>query len=259
MDILSSSVILSELVTKEKIRIEIIDEIPSTNDYLKEKAKTNFDENIVVIAKKQTKGKGRLGRKFFSPYDTGIYMSILSRPSLTATKSVLITAAAAVAVSEAINTVCGKSPKIKWVNDLILNSKKICGILCEGAINPKNSMFDYAVLGVGINLYKPYDNFDDEIKDIAGYICENEIQGLKNRLVSEILNRYFYYTNDLESKEFLQKYKDLSCVTGNEITVLKTVPQKAIAIDIDNDCRLKVKYNNGDTEYLTSGEISIKL
>lgn len=259
MDILSGETISNNINQNENCLIEILDEIPSTNDYLKEKAKTNSHKIFVAIAKKQTSGKGRLGRKFFSPDDTGIYMSILSRPVLEASKSVLITAAAAVAVSEAINTVCGKSPKIKWVNDLILDNKKVCGILCEGAINPKNSMFDYTVLGIGINLYKPHNDFDDEIKDIAGFITEKEIQGLKNNLISEILNRYFYYTNNLEKKEFLEKYKSLSCVLGKEITVLNTVPQKALAVDIDNDCRLNVKYSNGDTKYLSSGEISIKL
>ncbi len=186
-------------------------------------------------------------------------MSILSKPSLVASQSVLITAAAGVAVSEAIETVCNKSPEIKWVNDLMLDNKKICGILCEGAINTKSGILDYTVLGIGINLYKPENNFDEEIKDIAGYVTETETQGLKNRLISEIINRYFYYTNNLESKEFLDKYKKLSCVLGKEITVIKQNNKKALALDIDDACRLKVKYPDGKTEYLSSGEISIKL
>ncbi len=258
MDILSGEVIFGNLKNKDDCCIEIFDEIPSTNTYLKEVAKKGFLKNTIVIAKSQTDGKGRLKRRFFSPKDTGIYMSILSKPSLCASQSVLITAAAGVAVSEAIEVVCNKTPKIKWVNDLILDNKKICGILCEGAISSKSGMFDYTVLGIGINLYKPENNFDEEIKDIAGYVTETYTQGLKNRLVSEIINRYFYYTNNLENKEFLEKYKKLSCVLGKEITVMKQNPTKALALDIDDACRLKVKYPNGKTEYLSSGEISIK-
>lgn len=259
MDFLSSEVILSGLKNKDDYCIEIFDEIPSTNTYLKEVAKKGFQKNTIVIAKSQTEGKGRLNRKFFSPQNTGIYMSVLSKPSLSASQSVLITAAAGVAVSEAIETVCNKTPKIKWVNDLILDNKKICGILCEGGLNCKSGMFDYTVLGIGINLYKPENNFDVEIKDIAGFVAENETAGLKNRLIAEIINRYFYYTNNLENKEFLEKYKTLSCVLGKEITVMKQNPIKALALDIDDTCRLKVKYPDGKTEYLSSGEISIKL
>ncbi len=259
MDTLSAQEILKQLKNSDDLCIEIFDELPSTNTYLKEVAKKGFLKNSVAIAKSQTKGKGRQDRRFFSPKDTGIYMSILSKPSLPASKSVLITAAAAVAVSEAIEAICNKSPKIKWVNDLILENKKICGILCEGVINTENSMFDYTVLGIGINLYKPENNFDEEIKDIAGYITQTHIQGLKNRLISEIINRYFYYTSNLENKEFLEKYKKLSCVLGKEITVMKENPQKALALDIDDNCRLRVKYPCGKTELLYSGEISIKL
>ncbi len=113
--------------------IDVRKEVTSTNNACKELAAVGAREGSVVISERQTGGKGRLGRKFFSPERTGIYMSIVLRPKITASESLLITTAAAVAVAEAIEVVANRKAGIKWVNDVFLGNKKVCGILTEAS------------------------------------------------------------------------------------------------------------------------------
>ncbi len=252
--------VLKHLLNPERFEVSVYDTVCSTNDLLKEIAKQQGEEGTVIIADSQTGGRGRYDRKFFSPKGTGIYMSILLKPRLMACDSVLITAAAAVAVNDAVQKHCYKQTGIKWVNDLFLNDKKVCGILTEGSLNAKTGGFNWAVLGIGINVYEPKNKFDKEIKDIAGAIEKEKQKDLRNRLCAETINRFFYYYENLENREFLASYRKSSIVIGKEITVIKNENNiKAMALDIDNDCRLLVSYNDGSQEYLSSGEISIKM
>ena len=124
--------------------IIVVDSVESTNTALKQMAADGADEGTVLIAKSQTKGRGRLGRSFVSD-DGGLYLSLLLRPKSSAEASLLITVAAAVSVAVAIENICQKNCQIKWVNDIYLNGKKVSGILTEGAINPQNGRLDYAV------------------------------------------------------------------------------------------------------------------
>ena len=252
--------ILKHLLNPERFDVSVFDTVDSTNNLLKEIAKDKGTEGTVIIADSQTGGRGRYDRKFYSPKGTGIYMSILLKPSLKAHDSVLITAAASVAVNEAVEKCCGKQTGIKWVNDLFLNGKKVCGILTEGSLSIETGGFNWAVLGIGINVYEPDNQFDKEIKDIAGAIEKEKQSDLRNKLCAEIINRFFYYYENLENREFLDSYRKHSVVLGEEITVIKNENNlKATALSIDNDCRLLVRYENGEEEYLSSGEISIKI
>ena len=143
------SEIEKNLINKN-ILLEILEETTSTNDYIKKSS--NLD-SAVVIAKKQTLGRGRLNRTFYSPENKGIYLSILVKPQLETKNSVKITTFTAVAVANAIEKVSGLKTQIKWVNDIFINGKKVCGILAEASQNFKESKLDYAVIGIGINLY----------------------------------------------------------------------------------------------------------
>ena len=249
MDIISPLEISKNL--QKNIQILYFEEIDSTNNYIKTKA--DSPEFLTVIANSQTSGKGRMNRNFHSPQNSGIYMSILLKPKFKAENSVLITAAAAVAVSEAIESLCPVNTKIKWVNDIFINNKKVCGILTEGSLNPDGS-FNYAVLGIGINAYMPKNNFPEEIRNIAGAVFKEEKENLRNRLISLIINNFLRYYNDLEKRDFLEIYKQKSLVLGKEIV---TPNGKALALDIDDNCRLSVEYKNGEKQFLSSGEISI--
>ena len=131
----------------------------STNTRIRVLAEDGAPEGTVVVAAAQTAGRGRSGKSFLSPAGTGLYMSILLRPALTMGDSLLITTAAAVAVSRAIERVAGCEAKIKWVNDVYVDEKKVCGILTEGALDLENGGLRYAILGIGINICPPDGGF----------------------------------------------------------------------------------------------------
>ncbi len=241
------------------IEIEYFETLSSTNAYLKNEAKSK-NEGTVVIAETQTEGRGRFDRKFHSPEGTGIYISILLKPTFQGFDATLITTAAAVAVARACEKLSGKETKIKWVNDVLIDGKKICGILTEGSINPENGNVDYVVLGIGINAFCPENGFNDEIKDIAGFVFEHFDLSLKARLTAEILNEFFKYYKEMPNNNFLEDYRRRSAVIGKKIFVIKNNKHcSATALSIDNDCRLQVEYEDKTEEFLSSGEISIKL
>ena len=246
---------------KNDCRVIVLENVDSTNNYLKKLAENGERENTVVIAECQSSGKGRLGRNFFSP-KSGLYLSILLRPAFSAEKSLFITAAAAVAVSDAIEEISGKKTGIKWVNDVFIGNKKVCGILTEAAVDFETGGLYYAIPGIGVNIYHPADGFPPEIRDIAGAVFDTEPdeKDLKQKLAAAIINNFFDIYNNIESSDFMQKYKQKSCILGKEIFVLRNETKtKATVLDIDEKAGLVVKYENGEVETLSSGEVSIRL
>ena len=191
-DIISSAEIEKNLTTlKGKLDIEVKKTVTSTNALLKEKAALGAPEGTVLIALSQTAGRGRFTRSFFSPEDSGIYMSILIRPRISAENAALITTAAAVAVAEAAENLSGRKAGIKWVNDVLIDGKKICGILTEASLNIESGALDYAVLGIGLNAYEPKCGFPQEIKNIAGAIFRKKKDGLRSKLAAAVLENFF--------------------------------------------------------------------
>lgn len=258
IDILSSREIIKNVCSTQDINIKIFDEIDSTNIYLKDCAK-NGEKTGIIIADSQTAGHGRFQRKFYSPKGCGIYMSILLKPDLPAEQSVMLTVAAAVAVSDAITALTRLNPKIKWVNDILVDGKKVCGILTEGAINTQTLKFDWAIIGIGINVYVPEYGFDPDIKNIATALLKERQENFRNKLCAEIINRVFALSKNLKSKDIISKYKEYSCVLHQKINVIKNdISSPATALDIDDECQLKVRYEDNKTEFLNSGEISIR-
>ncbi len=245
-----------------KIDINVIPTTNSTNIEVREKINTGISEGYLVIANEQISGRGRLGRRFFSPKDTGIYMSLLLKPSFcSGEQATQITTIAAVAVCEAIESVSDQKASIKWVNDIFVGNKKVCGILTEGSFNLESGQLDYAILGIGLNVYTP-NGFPDDLKQIAGSIFTSNRNDIKNRLVSEILNRFFFYYSCIQnnSSNYAEEYRRRSFVIGKEVSLVSSdKSDTATVIDIDNQCRLKVRYKDGKEEYFSSGEISIKV
>lgn len=258
-DIISKDGIKKYLKNIDIFDIHIFDSVSSTNAVLKEVA-SSAKEGTVIIALNQTAGRGRFGRKFYSPDDCGIYMSILLKPKFSAKDTVMITAAAASAVADSAESLSGKNTYIKWVNDVLIDNRKMCGILTEGNINLENGGFNWAILGIGINAYLPQNGYPEEIKDIATAVFDNEQEDLKNRLIAKVLDSFWVYYISLKDKTFLDSYKKRSFILGKEIRVIKNeISTPARALEIDDDCRLLVEYKTGEREYLSSGEISIKL
>lgn len=262
MDIISASGIKNALSgeLKNRIKLDVRNTCPSTNSEVKALAQNGGEEGSVVVSASQSQGRGRLGRSFFSPDSTGIYMSILLRPTCHPQDAVLITTAAAVAVCEALE-LCGVSgAQIKWVNDIFLNGKKICGILTESGFVADSSKLDYAVVGVGINMYAPENGFPDDIKDIAGAVFSEVHQGLKNEFIAYFLNSFFEYYDKLSLREHIGAYRKKCFVLGKEINIIsgdEITP--AAALDVDENCNLLVELPNGEKLCVGTGEISLRI
>lgn len=261
-NILSKSGIMPFLndKTKSNTIIDIRQSVSSTNTVLKEIAMNGGKQGYVLIAQEQTAGKGRLGRRFYSPDNTGIYMSILLRPKMTIQDSLLITTSAAVAVSRAVEKLSDKEAKIKWVNDVFVDSRKICGILTESSLDFESGCLEYAVVGIGVNISKPDNDFPDDLKNIAGGFLDHIKGNVRCKLIAEIINQFSDQMENLSSKYYLDEYKRRSFLLGQNITVIKpNENRKAKAIDIDNQARLVVQYSDKSIEHLSSGEVSVRL
>ena len=243
---------------KDKIIIEVLEKTTSTNTIIRQRANES-PEGLVVVAEEQSEGRGRLGRSFFSPGGTGLYISLLLRPEIEPSEAVMITTAAAVSVCEALEKVGADTPQIKWVNDVFVKGKKVCGILTEASFNPESRKLKYAVLGIGINMYEPEGGFPDEIKNIAGSVFSETRENLRDMVTAYFLNSFMEYYYKLSQKEFLKKYTERCFVLGKEINVIcGDCVRGAKALSLDESLGLNVEYDNGEKAVLSSGEISIR-
>jgi BirA family biotin operon repressor/biotin-[acetyl-CoA-carboxylase] ligase len=232
-----------------------VEEVDSTNARLKEWAAKGEAEGAVLIAGKQSAGRGRRGRGFFSPAGTGLYMSVLLRPRLDPADTVLLTPLAAVAACRAIGAAAGQPAGIKWVNDILLGGQKVGGILAEGIPGA------YVVLGIGINLFDPPEGFPAEIAGIAGSVfgreacLEQQTSGLMARLLGEL---YALYTA-LPDTAFMREYRALSLVLNRRVRVLAEPGFEALAEDIDDCGALMLRKDDGERVRLCAGEVSVRL
>lgn len=244
------------LELRERITIEIKEKVGSTNTELKNMAENGSAEGNVLFALEQTAGKGRLGRSFYSPTATGLYMSVLLRPHFPAEQALYITTCAAVAVSEAIDKVVGVSSNIKWVNDVYLDGKKVCGILTEASLDLETGGLHYAVCGIGVNISTA--DFSDELSKTAGSISKDGAD-LRAELAAEIIQRFFAYYDELEQLTFLSEYRRRSFLIGKRVGfIMNNIEYNGVAVDIDEKARLVVRLDNGEVLNLSSGEVQLK-
>lgn len=244
---------------KIPLAVKILEQTESTNsDARKLTENPDFDETL-IIAKEQTNGRGRMGRSFFSP-SGGLYMSLLLKPDFSADKTVHITTAAAVSVIRAISKVFKIESSIKWVNDIYFRDKKVCGILTEAKISSLGKT-DFAILGIGINITKPVGGFPKEIENIAGELISQIHNDEDCRLAAEIVNEFYsLYKRGLCSDDYIEEYRLHSFILGKSISVTKIINGEsriATAINIDDNFRLTVRYDDGSFETLESGEVTI--
>ncbi|HIR31968.1 MAG TPA: biotin--[acetyl-CoA-carboxylase] ligase [Candidatus Faecousia faecavium] len=258
-DILSAPGVEKYLHSQESFTVEVVPSTVSTNALARQRAQEGAPEGYVLISNAQTGGRGRYGRTFYSPEGTGIYLSLLLRPRpVSAQQNLPLTAVAAVALCRAIQAAGGGAAQIKWVNDIFLNGKKVCGILTEGAYDMESGTLETAIVGVGINLYPPREGFPEELASIAGAIFDAPVNDGKNRLAAAFLEHFWNcYTG---KAEYLEEYRQRSLVLGKQVTVfLGGTERQAQALDIDDACHLLVRYDDGQTQTLSSGEVSITL
>ena len=243
------------------LHLQVVPEIASTNTAVRARAAEGAPEGWTVVSGSQTRGRGRIGRTFFSPPDTGIYLSLLLRPPhCQAQEAVQLTTMAAVAVCEAIEELSGVRAQIKWVNDIFIGDKKVCGILTEAALGLEDGFLEYAVLGVGINVYPPKDGFPAELRDIAGSVFAAPQDDGKNRMTAAFLNHFMADYQNRDASDYAARYRARSLAIGRDIWVMQGGQAcRAHALDVDDACRLHVRYEDGRTACLTSGEISIRM
>ena len=259
-DVLSAEGIRRYLKHPE-IEVRFFPVISSTNTVLKQLAAENAPAGLALVAGEQTSGRGRMGRSFYSPAGSGLYLSLLLRPDLEPAKAVMMTACAAVSVAEAIETLTDVRLGIKWVNDLFLRGKKVCGILTEAGLDCEAGRMSYVVIGVGINTRIPAENFPEDIRETAGSVFgETSVPDLRNRLAALVLDNLVAWSADPGSVSLFENYRRRSLALGRPIRILAPGrdPVQAEVLDIDPDYSLKVRLEDGSIQHLCSGEISIR-
>ena len=187
-------------------------------------------------------------------------MSLGLYPNIPIEKTLMITPMTAVAVCRAISSLTSLSPKIKWVNDIFIDGKKVCGILTE-AVSKENGL--NIIVGIGINVVIPKDGFDESIKDIAGAVFEKSEDipdDFYNLLVGAVVREFLDLYSNLPHCDFIEEYRRLCFVIDKDVTVISGEERtNAHAFAIDENCRLGVRYQDGREEFLFGGEISIRL
>lgn len=243
------------------IRLVVYPSLDSTNTRIKEYAAQGEPEGLVVIAQEQSLGRGRMGRSFYSPPASGIYISILLRPGFSAQDSLFLTTAAAVAAAESIEAVSGYKTEIKWVNDVFCHGKKVCGILTEAAMDAESDRLEYAVTGIGINVREPKGGFPKELTEVAGAVFRSDAEytlDVRSRITAGMLGRFWNYYQHLPEKTFMPVYRRKSCLLGKEVYTLTEPPVYGQAVDIDEDGHLILKLADGSRLALSSGEVSVR-
>ncbi|MBO4523393.1 MAG: biotin--[acetyl-CoA-carboxylase] ligase [Ruminococcus sp.] len=257
---LSEDLISPFLTTKEMGRtIKVLEEVDSTNNIVRELETEKAPHGTTVVADSQTAGKGRIGRSFVSPHGTGLYMSVLVRPHFDLEFAPMITAAAACAAAEAVEKLCESKVNIKWVNDLYMNGKKICGILTEASLGLEMRELDCATIGIGINVRSVGQNFDRELQKKATSI-EDETGKIinRNRLCAEVLNHLEPYLGKISDRSFLKAYREREILTGHKITAMVGNEQLVgEALGIDENANLIIRLPFGEIKYLSSGEANL--
>lgn len=238
--------------------VQVFDEVDSTNLCGKRWAIDGAPHGALLVAGRQTAGRGRLGRSFVSP-PGGLYLSIVLRPEQQkSADAVFITAAAAVAVCGAVAQLCGRELSIKWVNDLFYQHKKCCGILTEAATGMESGGIEYMVVGIGLNYTTP----QHCLQPLAAATSLFPAGGApvpRAQLAADIHRRLLAAFDTLSARTFLPEYRRRSLVLGRPVTVMARVPYEATAVAIDDEARLVVQTPDGKTEAIAYGEISVRL
>lgn len=237
-------------------RFETLD---STNTKAKAMALEGAPHGTVVIAERQTNGRGRLGRSFDSPAGGGIYMSMILRSNCPPTELMHLTCAVAVAVCNGVEKALGFRPGIKWINDLTVGGKKLGGILTELSINPNTGLVDFAIVGIGLNCNRNLEDFPEELRAIA---CSASIIAGQAIDTDTLITQIICALNsmDLSKKaEIIQQYRQDCVNIRKAVTVIRGDKQRqGTALDVDENGALIVQFLDGHTETIDCGEVSVR-
>lgn len=261
-DILSSAEVCPELKCKVfgQTNYLYFQEIDSTNNRAKALAAEGYPEGTVVVADMQTAGRGRRGRSWYSPSSEGIYMSVILRPVLPLHEISRISLLTAVAVAETLEEELNLPARIKWPNDILINNKKVAGILSEAVTDMDG--IEYIVVGIGVNINNQLQDFPSDFRIAATSARVEAAPSLSRvKVLQALLERLESRYCDLLAGNFaetLQKVKSLSVVIGQELK-LDTINGFLIgrAVDIDENGFLLLRDQSGIVHRIISGEITI--
>lgn len=257
---------LNESEIKENLKAKVFgkniyyfNELDSTNNEARKLGDANADEGAVVVCDMQTGGRGRLGRPWVSPPKGGIWLSILLKPFISPNQAPKITLVAGLSVCKAINAVCHVKTQIKWPNDIMLNGKKLCGILTE--MSAEIDKVNYVVTGIGINVN--IESFPEEIRNVATSLAIEMGKTFKRKeIIKEILfefeKNYFKYIAEGSFEEFAGQYKKYCLTLGKKVKVSGRESFFGTAFDISPDGELWVRKENGEEVLVFSGEVSVR-
>lgn len=230
-----------------------LDKVDSTNNYAKKIALDGAKNGTLIAANSQTAGRGRFGHVFDSPAGTGLYMSLILRPKIESQKFQFITIAAAVAVCLAIKDLCGLDTVIKWVNDIYLDGKKICGILTEAVTGFESGEIESVITGIGINITTQKFSGD---YNAGALFHDNNIICSRNSICARIADYIMQFAENLNSQEIINSYRERSILTGKNITYIKDGEKlNAHVSGIDDEGGLIIINESGNKEILRSGEV----
>ncbi len=242
--------------------LEVVGEVGSTNDRVMAAGRDGAPEGLAIIADRQTAGRGRLGRPWASPPGVGLYTSILLRPNLPANQVSLLSLVAGLAVAEGIESVAGLAPLLKWPNDLLVDGKKVAGILTETA--SMESRVGYVGVGIGINVSHTMQDLPEELRASATSLylaTRGEIS--RGELAAEIYNRldwWYREFSDGRSQIILARGRERSAILGSFVDVLTGDERwRGLAVDLDADGALLVQEASGALRRVVAGEVSIRM
>ncbi|WP_105616732.1 biotin--[acetyl-CoA-carboxylase] ligase [Vallitalea okinawensis] len=248
------------LNTKIGREIYCYDEIDSTNQQVKRLVLEGAKNGSLVIAEEQTKGKGSKGRGWVSPSGTGIWMSCLLTPDINPTKAPMVTIVAGLAVCQAIQEVVGIEAGIKWPNDIVIQKKKVCGILTE--MSAEMDHLNYLVLGIGINVNQ--ESFPEEIKEIATSLkLESNTNVSRVVLLQEVLKKfekyYDIFISDGDLRSLIDEYKQYSVTLNSKVRVTNREEEiEGTIVDINEFGELRLSQANGEDTMVRSGDVSVR-
>ena len=237
------------------------DSVDSTNNVAKALANNGCEDGLLVVAEEQGAGKGRLSRGWISPYAKGIWFSVVLKPPFLPQEASKCTLLAAVSVVKAVNKLKGVNAAIKWPNDVLLNGKKLVGILTE--MNAEFGHINYIVIGTGVNTNGKPEDYPEEVRDLAVSVADvAEESFTRVDLLADILkNMEELYESVLENgfAPVLDEWRKYSCTLGQEVKVIAPdMTYYGTAVDIDDEGLLIVRKEDGTVEKVVAGDVSIR-
>lgn len=236
--------------------------IDSTNNQAKLLARQGAPHGTVLIADRQTGGRGRMGRTFQSPAGMGVYLSVILRPQCPPAELMHLTCAAATAMCRAVADVAGFRPQIKWINDLVWNKKKLGGILTELSVDSKTGLTDYAIVGIGINCRQSEQDFSPELRSMAASLSMAAGKDISPaRLAAAmILHLIQMDTVLMTQKAQIMSFYRKNCITLGENVAVHQADRIRFgkAVDLDDNGSLLVEFSDGNMEFVSSGEVSVR-